>query len=448
MNKMIKNLSNKRGFTLMELLVYMAIVGIVVIIAGQAFSDSTKMRIRTQGMIKANEIAENVATLFKDDAAQMGAKSAMTVNASEENDNYSAMFADVYMDPDNSNPSQRDSSSFVLTKNKFGAGLDSLVMRRIKYSSTGEIVRVEKIEWFVEGEKLMRSCTTTGNNDDGECVANVEVAEGVSKFSIWPAKPGVLSAEYATSSSKQYPRLLPSSTDTCLHSFQLIPRNDIDYDYYFLNSTASGSSVTLTNFISNYNFDNDQVALDGVKANQVYVVGGSETVSGSWKDVCTKIDSLQAGVEYEISFEVPYAANNSRAFCPGRDHMAVGFRYKETGAPVSEIDDFMFYPPATNAASPLRTMRFAPTTTVKNLCMAFTFASYSPLAGSAGISIGSLQLNKVESANYEFDESFIASSALDRRNVKAFRLDLQVKKSNEAGEISLVVPVPGNGPRD
>ena len=44
----------RAGFTLMELMVYIAIVGIVVIVAGQAFSNSTKMRVRTQSMLKAS----------------------------------------------------------------------------------------------------------------------------------------------------------------------------------------------------------------------------------------------------------------------------------------------------------------------------------------------------------------------------------------------------------
>ena len=65
----------KSGFTLMELIVYMGIVGIVVVIAGQAFSNSTKFRIRTDNMIKASQEAENVATIFKEDVSQMGAKS-------------------------------------------------------------------------------------------------------------------------------------------------------------------------------------------------------------------------------------------------------------------------------------------------------------------------------------------------------------------------------------
>ena len=67
----------KSGFTLMELVVYMAMIGIVVLVAGQAFSDSTKFRVRTQNMLRASEEAENVANLFKDDVAQMGAKASL-----------------------------------------------------------------------------------------------------------------------------------------------------------------------------------------------------------------------------------------------------------------------------------------------------------------------------------------------------------------------------------
>ncbi|MBR2075781.1 MAG: type II secretion system protein, partial [Fibrobacter sp.] len=45
----------KKGFTLMELVVYMAIMGIIVLVAGQAFSNSTKFRVRTQNMIRATQ---------------------------------------------------------------------------------------------------------------------------------------------------------------------------------------------------------------------------------------------------------------------------------------------------------------------------------------------------------------------------------------------------------
>jgi prepilin-type N-terminal cleavage/methylation domain-containing protein len=66
--------SRKAGFTLVELLVYMAILGVVVLVAGQALTDSTKIRVRTQNMLASSQNAENVASLLKDDIAQMGAK--------------------------------------------------------------------------------------------------------------------------------------------------------------------------------------------------------------------------------------------------------------------------------------------------------------------------------------------------------------------------------------
>ena len=62
-----KKQTSKAGFTLMELMVYMAIVGIVVIIAGEAFSNSTKVRVRTDNMIRANQDAENIATIITED---------------------------------------------------------------------------------------------------------------------------------------------------------------------------------------------------------------------------------------------------------------------------------------------------------------------------------------------------------------------------------------------
>jgi prepilin-type N-terminal cleavage/methylation domain len=68
---------NKRGFTMVELMVYLAIVGIVVIIAGRAFSNSTSMRMESESMIKANQESENLGVLLRDDFAQMGAKTVL-----------------------------------------------------------------------------------------------------------------------------------------------------------------------------------------------------------------------------------------------------------------------------------------------------------------------------------------------------------------------------------
>ena len=76
----------KSGFTLVELMVYIGIVGVVVIVAGQAFSNSTKMRVRTESMIKANATVEEAGMLMQEDVAQMGAKSALVTNNYDRSD--------------------------------------------------------------------------------------------------------------------------------------------------------------------------------------------------------------------------------------------------------------------------------------------------------------------------------------------------------------------------
>lgn len=52
------------GFTLIELMVYIALLGGIVLIAGQAFSDSTKMRVRTQSMLQASETAGRAVNMM------------------------------------------------------------------------------------------------------------------------------------------------------------------------------------------------------------------------------------------------------------------------------------------------------------------------------------------------------------------------------------------------
>ena len=91
---------NKRGFTLMELVVYMAMIGIVVLVAGEAFSNSTRFRVRSQNMLKAAQVAEDVGVLFKDDVSQLGAKSSKEVNASTSADTFFVEKEKIYIDPD------------------------------------------------------------------------------------------------------------------------------------------------------------------------------------------------------------------------------------------------------------------------------------------------------------------------------------------------------------
>lgn len=437
--------NRKGGFTLMELMVYIAILGIVVLIAGQAFSDSTKIRVRTQSQLRSTEVAENVGSLLNDDIAQMGAKSAKEEAAGASFDWTDSVYIDI---------GAEDSSSF-----KVGANGDSLKFRRIRYSDKGAFDAVEEVVWYKQGKSLFRSCISkvqnAGATASADCPSTgalvVEMATEVDSFRVIPATPGVLSSDYASTSgsTRQFPRLLPSSTDTSIHDFRFISRfGDNDFTYLSSNPEEGGTSVAVSGFASNYNFDDEEIDTDGKKANQVFVASAGDN-GADWRE-CQKVN-LKVGYTYEISFEIPFVENNSRMFCPGRDHIAVGFRNGENGNEIPGLEDFLFYPPATINAGGKRSFRFSVRESVNNACMAFTFVTYSPLANSGAVSISNLELNRVESSNYTFDESrvnYSTMSVLDKRNVKAFKINLQIKTNGEAGKVSLVIPTPSNGVKD
>lgn len=436
----------KSGFTLMELMVYIAIVGIVVIVAGRAFSNSTKMRVRTESMIKANATVEEAGMLMHEDIAQMGAKSAKESGDGTASDVFFKSNL-VYMDAENG-----DSSSFRING-------DSLILRRMSYDTQGRFLSIEEVAWYLKGKQLFRVCKTIDRDKSRlpsapeTCPESnspaVEVLDNVELFKAIPARPAVVSSDYNSSVAGVSPRLLPSTSSLPNQAFRLFPRVQGN-DFYAVNSDPErgGSHVTLTNFVSNFDEESQTIKKDQKKANQVFVVGGTGTISSgkSWSEVCTAVD-LEANVEYEISFRIPYLDDNKlRSFTPEIDHMTVGFRNKD-GQMDTELPDFSFYPPVDGNANNRRSMRFSVKSPKKNLCLAFTFAFYSPMAPMGKITIANLELNRVESSNFVFVDSYVPEIS-DKGKVKAFKLKLKVRQNGEMGDVAIVIPTPSNGPKD
>ena len=432
----------KHGFTLMELLVYMAILGIIVLIAGEAFSNSTKFRVRTQNMLKASQEAENVGTLFKDDVSQLGAKATMDAAAY-------GFYPRVYMDPANSDEGLKDSSSYAVSS--IDAAHDRLSFKRVRYTDAGAYESVDSVVWKTEGKTLFRSCVTLEGTASTSCPSNeplsVEMATGVDTFKVMPATPGATSAASVIFPTPTVP---PAAANK---NFKLIPKiGDDDFLFLTVDPAEGGTSVALTGFATNYDFENEVPLLSEKKGNQVFV-GEKNTVSGVWNAQCSRF-SLQPDVEYELSFSMPFASDDvSRMFVPGRDHMSVGFRKITDGKRPAQINDFLFFPPTMNGASAgKRTMRFSVKEAVNDVCIAFTFSSYSPIAASGKIQFNDIVFKKVETSNYKFVASTIAVT--EKKNVKAFRLRMSVSRGahgdgrGETGDITLIVPTPSNGPRD
>jgi prepilin-type N-terminal cleavage/methylation domain-containing protein len=470
---------SKAGFTLMELMVYMAIVGVVVIIAGEAFSNSTRFRIRTDNMVKATQDAENVATLFKEDVEQLGSKSAKGAG-----NTFTSSGKRIYMDPENATADKKDSSSFQIKEDDDGFSI--LTFKKTRYDeNNGSYLAIDSVRWYVEDNTLKRSCFVlepiTGYTipDDDPCVAGdaepnpIEMVSNISEFNVEAARPGAM--ENAT-------QIFPASSASGIIMF---PRLDAggEYDRNFGNffsdneageTFGAGNTITLYGFSTNYvnqedNLDNAILADGEQKVNQAIVINASEYLEGdSWKTLCLNNGAMSFGPDtvYEISFEVASQSSKDRSvnFVPGKDHMSVGFRQPSTGTYAKSngriiLPDFLFYPPLdynSGAGAGKRSMRFTVPEHVEKVCLAFTFAFFSPLASSGKVTIKDLKVSQVATANYKFNgfapES--GSNIKEKKNVRALKVKLQVSRGarnggkGETGDVNLVIPIPSNGTGD
>ena len=445
------NFNSKAGFTIIELMVYIALLGGIVLIAGQAFSNSTKMRVRTQSMLQASQTAGNVGTILKDDIAQLGAKSAKAIDSDVFDTTHKHS---VYIDPENTDLTKRDSSSFDIRKGHDDEQ-DTIIMLRLRYKDAnadhpGAYEAVEKVTWLVDEDRVLkRACKCLEGVSTDECKSDsssiVSIAENVDKFKLTPAKPCTTSTAV---------KILPSTSDTD-NDFKLIPRyNEGIFEPLNTYPQDGGSTIKLSGFYVNYDLVTNQVYTSSqTKVNQVFLAPIGTDIS-SWSSQCKKV-TLLPYIEYEISFSMPKpieTSDPSVMFCPGRDHMAVGFKYTDgtqKGESPANLNDFQFYPPTTDDPrdTGLRTMRFTTNDTIKDVCLGFTFAFFSPVASSGNIKITDLKLKMIPSSNYTFVSGY-TPDPVDKKNIKAIKLELSISKNGEAGTETAFIPIPSNGPRD
>jgi hypothetical protein len=101
-------------------------------------------------------------------------------------------------------------------------------------------------------------------------------------------------------------------------------------------------------------------------------------------------------------------------------------------------------------------MRFTVPEHVASVCLAFTFAFYSPLVASGMVTIKDLKVTQVATANYKFDgfDSEASDNIKEKKKVKALKLRLKISRgaknggSGETGEVDLIIPIPSNGTGD
>lgn len=345
---------------------------------------------------------------------------------------------------------------------------DSLALKRLRYDAAGVFKTVELVSWFWRNNSIFRRCKTIAVNSDpavgatasADCPAddnspNVLISENVKTFRVVASKPSVTISGGSTAAERSI--ILPTlSTGDASRPFRFVPRfyltsvENADIKILTVNPEQGGTSQTLSGFTGNYDYSESHLAPDSSDKSmyQVFVAKANTGVAVQdgeyWKNLCSKV-TLDSAAEYELDFKVAYNEDNSRLFCPGRDHAAIGFRNMD-GSKIDGLEDFLFYPPITNDEPPQRSFRFSVKRPFKNVCIAFTFASYSPAPGGK-ITIQDFIFKQVESSNYVFDDSYKPATE-DKQNVKAFQLHLVVDLGGETSDISQIVATPSNGLKD
>ncbi|GBU24878.1 hypothetical protein R83H12_01513 [Fibrobacteria bacterium R8-3-H12] len=415
------------GFTLIELIVYMAIMGFIIVVAGRVFSDSTSMRVRSQNMLASVEEAGRVSALLKEDISQMGTKSFYGTSGNDHIDT----LANVHIDFENNN----DLSSYIL--NVENSDFHEITFRKAHYREDGECLAIREVRWYVDGGKLMRACSVINNgkcyNSTHGCNGDaVEIARDVKKFNLSPSKPGT--KETAPSDFKEFPNQNDPS-----ESFSIIPQSTPAPAALGTVAPAGVKRYTLSKFTKDV-------------ASHFYIAATGASGCKSF--------SFKAGEIYAIEFQLPCntdgclegpSYNEMVMFQPGRDHLSVGLRNTSMNGYIQDVPDFLFYPPQNKDANSIRHFEFSvPANT--NACVGITAVFYSDkIANSGTLDIWEFRVYRTENVYYFPEPPYTPTNNSEKASVKAFKLDLEIEKGGngqkrgETNKVTTIIPIPNNG---
>ncbi len=423
--------SFKKGFTLMELMVYCGLIGIIVMVAGQAYSDSVKFRIRSEAMVKSSSEANAAAVLLQEDLSQMGAKASF-----KDSNIYQYNFAVLNDTSTGSDGSITDKASYDLVKNYGGSGLDSISFKRVVYDDEGKADFVQRIAWVAKDKKLFRECETldtiSGKPAPADCKYRAPeqilmASNSVTKFSLTPGK------------RLQDGKNCPTTNESkgCLKSgttFTLASRGDGSGEISPLNVRGD----TISGFFNN---NNNTGTSSKILYSQLYFLK-NEVANPEW-DKCT-LFTFEPNMTYAVSFYI-YApsrigyVNYMRNFQAEQDHIGVGFRGRDGNRVSGAVDDFLVYPSQQDDSKDgYRYFEFSFREQTQ-ACLTFTFSFYSSHAAEGYLVLSGIGIYPRDEASYDF------TPGASKDQHKAFKLDLDINNRGEITEIKRLIPTPNNG---
>lgn len=425
--------SFKKGFTLMELMVYCGLIGIIVMVAGQAYSDSVKFRVRSEAMVKSSSEANAAAVLLQEDLSQMGAKASF-----EDGSAYQYNFAVLNDTSTGSDGSITDKASYDLVKNYGGSGLDSISFKRVVYDDEGKADFVQRIAWVAKDKKLFRECETVEELSDKTAPADCKKYDSESPEQILMASNSVTKFSLTPGKRLQDGKNCPTTNESrgCLKSgttFTLASRGDGSGEISPLNVRGD----TISGFFNN----NNTGTSFGNHYSQLYFLK-NEVANPEW-DKCT-LFTFEPNMTYAVSFYI-YApsrigyVNYMRNFQAEQDHIGVGFRGRDGNRVSGAVDDFLVYPSQQDDSKDgYRYFEFSFREQTQ-ACLTFTFSFYSSHAAEGYLVLSGIGIYPRDEASYDF------TPGASKDQHKAFKLDLDINNRGEITEIKRLIPTPNNG---
>lgn len=390
----------KRGFTLIELMVYIAIASIVVLIAGRVYVDSVDFRIGTKNKLEVAENASNLMTYVDEDLRRLGARTSQI----EASSSSAAVTTNslAYWDP----ITTLDSSSFAHTNN---GEKDQLAFRSAEYNTDGTIARVIQVSYHLDSDNhLIRTMSDLSAGTSS--TSSLIMANNIVAFNV---EPGIYTT---TSTGGGIVEISPD--DAAPTSWGLAQR---------LGTTAT-------------------VAADG---NDYMISGVLSSTNPEELVLQAPLGTVKAfpithGKTYTVSFTLKSNDAFRKYFNKTNDTLSACIRKTDAQTSPHYLQCYHFYAGPVEADGKTRSFDFSsddPLITSVALVYRFHFAS-TLTSQSPTFSIGHIAMQEKTGAIFDFKQSV---TTLQKNDVKALRITIRSNVHGEEQTVTRIIQIPNNG---
>lgn len=408
--KQTKQMSQK-GFTLVELLVYMLMSAIVVTIAAQVWMSFTTSAKKTSDRMGANLEIEQVLYYLAEDISRVGIKSNTTASGM-------LTHSDIFM-------SVSDSSSFHHVQN---GTADSLTFKAAVYSDESSIyLGYDSVSYFIDAKKLKQSLVFVDSSGSLGAAVVTTMVDSVTGFDL---EFGVYSSD--------------GEANQVLGSIDSVSLDDIR-KVGFKSGTFVVANSTVDSMV-------DITSIDAIDSLMISI---AERGTANNKEFDDNGSGLEIGKTYRLNFKTMVNQEFVDNFDMTQDTMAVLLRgFGSDWANTAGVPIYYFYPGEPNMVIE-REFSFTPSEAAAAPAFYLNIRNQSDL--STGVfRLGETSIIEESGFVYNWVDEFTggaAEASRDRQNTRAISMTLTVKHDFAVDEydrtykLKKFIKLPNNGVR-